>query len=78
MYERQCWRIPSFETFQGYVIAMPYHVTRSVPKIIAPSREFWQVLDKLAVSISGNLANVWFTAETSANLHATNAVRLDT
>jgi hypothetical protein len=32
MYERQCWRIPSFVTFQGYVIAMPYHVTQDCPK----------------------------------------------
>jgi hypothetical protein len=27
MYERQCWQIPSFVTFRGYVIPKPYHVT---------------------------------------------------
>jgi hypothetical protein len=27
MYERQCWQIPLFVTFRGYVKAMPYHVT---------------------------------------------------
>jgi hypothetical protein len=35
MYERQCWRIPSFVTSRGYVIPMPYHVTRWLSYLIA-------------------------------------------